>query len=233
MAKPNTREGGKPAQKQQSWFRETFESLVWAVVLTALLRAFLIQAFTIPSESMVPTLLIGDYMFVNRFEYGPKIPFTHVRLPGLRKPQTGDIIVFQWPLDPRQDWVKRCIATGGQVVEVRNKVVFVDGKPSPLADRFAQHVDPDTSCGPEVKAFPEDPTLLTCRDNFGPYRVPPGRLFMMGDNRENSLDSRWWGTVPLDYVKGRAMFLYWSTAGRHWWDAAFHLRWERLLRPLH
>ncbi len=215
------------AAKKHSIVREYVEAALWALVLTFLLRAFVIQAFRIPSESMVPTLLVGDFLFVNKFEYGPKIPFTHVRLPGVRPPRTGDVIVFQFPGNPSQDFIKRCVATGGQTIEVRDKVVYVDGKPAPAADAHAYHLDPTISCGPDVRAYPEDPRLSTCRDNFGPYRVPPGQLFMMGDNRENSNDSRYWGTVPMDYVKGRAMFLYWS------WDGPWlggHPRLDRLFR---
>jgi signal peptidase I len=218
------------AGKKRSIVREYVEAALWALVLTLILRAFVIQAFRIPSESMVPTLLVGDFLFVNKFEYGPKIPFTHVRLPGLRAPRTGDVIVFQFPGNPSQDYIKRCIATGGQTVEVRNKVVYVDGRPSKAADAHAYHGDPAVSCGPDVRPFPDDPALVTCRDNFGPFRIPPGRLFMMGDNRENSNDSRFWGIVPMDYVKGRAMFLYWS------WDGSWiggHLRWRRLLNLIH
>ncbi|HVP14781.1 MAG TPA: signal peptidase I [Terriglobales bacterium] len=218
------------ARRKPSLLRENVESVLWAVVLVTILRAFVIQSFRIPSESMVPTLLIGDFLFVNRFEYGPKIPFTHVRLPGIRGPRTGDVIVFQYPWDPKQDWIKRCIATGGQTVEVRDKVVYVDGRPAPAADAHAYHLDPTISCGPEVHPYPENARLTTCRDNFGPYRVPPGKLFMMGDNRENSVDSRYWGTVPMDYVKGRAMILYWS------WDGPWlggHLRWRRLFHVIH
>ncbi len=215
------------AGKKRSIVREYVEAILWAAVLTLLLRAFVIQAFRIPSESMLQTLLVGDFLFVNKFEYGPKIPFTHVRLPGIRKPHRGDVIVFQWPVNPSKDFIKRCIATGGQVVQVRNKVVYVDGRPSAAADAHTFHLDPTISCGSEVQPFPEDPALTTCRDNFGPYRVPPGRLFMMGDNRENSNDSRFWGTVPLDYVKGRAMFIYWSWDGEH-----FRPRWDRLFRVI-
>jgi len=213
------------AGRKRSVVREYVEAALWALVLTFLLRAFVIQAFRIPSDSMVPTLLTGDFLFVNKFEYGPKIPFTHIRLPGLRGPRTGDIIVFQFPGNPSLDYIKRCIASGGQTVEVRDKVVYVDGAPSAAADRHAYHMDPGISCGGMVGPFPEDAGLQTCRDNFGPFRVPPGRLFMMGDNRENSNDSRFWGTVPMDYVKGRALFIYWS------WDAThFMPRWSRLLR---
>ncbi len=216
------------AVKKRSIVREYVEAILWAVVLVLVLRAFVIQAFRIPSESMVPTLLVGDMLFVNRFEYGPKIPFTHTRLPGLRAPRSGDIIVFQFPENPRQDFIKRCVAGGGQTVEIRDKVVYVDGMPAVAADRFVVHTDPRVlSCSENAPPFPGDFTLRQCRDNFGPYRVPPGRLFMMGDNRENSHDSRFWGTVPMDYVKGRAMFIYWS-----WDPERFMPRWNRLLRIL-
>ena len=215
--------------KKSSIVREYVEAALWALVLTLLLRAFVIQAFRIPSESMLDTLLVGDFLFVNKFEYGPKIPFSHIRLPGLRGPRTGDIIVFQFPQDPSKDFIKRCIATGGQTVEVRDKVVYVDGRPAPAADRFAIHKDVSIlPCAPDLPPYPEDANLRQCRDEFGPFRVPPGRLFMMGDNRENSNDSRFWGTVPMDYVKGRAMFIYWSWDGAH-----FRPRWERLLRIIH
>ncbi len=217
------------AGKKRSIVREYVEAALWALVLTLVLRAFVIQAFRIPSESMLDTLLVGDFLFVNKFEYGPKIPFTHIRLPGLRAPHTGDIIVFQFPQDPSKDFIKRCIATGGQTIEVRDKVVYVDGRPSPAADAHAVHRDPTIQpCPPDAPPYPEDQGQRQCRDNFGPFRVPEGRLFMMGDNRENSNDSRYWGTVPMDYVKGRAMFIYWS------WDAARFLpRWNRLLRIIH
>ena len=108
-----TSEASKP-----STFRENVESLAWAIGLMLIVRVFLLQAFRIPSESMRDTLLVGDFLFVTKFDYGPKVPFTHLRLPGLRKPKPGDIIVFQYPVDPSQDFIKRCVATGGQTVEV-------------------------------------------------------------------------------------------------------------------
>src|SRR5262249_42267126 len=162
--------------------------------------AFVIQAFRIPSESMVPTLLKGDFLFVNKFEYGPKIPFTHVRLPGIRAPRRGDVIVFQYPGDPHLDYVKRCIATGGQTVVIRAKQVIVAG--DTLRDPYSIRADPEVM-----------PAGAAPRDNFGPYTLPPGELFMMGDNRDNSNDSRFWGPVKMDLVRGRAMFIYFSTAG--------------------
>ncbi len=206
--------------KTRSTFREYAEAGLWAVALTFILRAFVIQAFRIPSESMVPTLLKGDFLFVNKFEYGPKIPFTHIRLPGLRPPRRGDVIVFQYPRNTRQDFIKRCVATGGETIEIRNKQVIVDGDTlrEPYAIRLDQGIRPPG---------------FEPRDNFGPYTLPAGELFMMGDNRDNSNDSRFWGTVKLDLVKGRAMFIYFSTDGSNPLEAFGKIRFGRLFRPIH
>src|SRR2546430_1949972 len=119
--------------------REYVEALLWAGVLTLFLRSFVIQAFRIPSESMRDTLLVGDFLFVNKFEYGPKIPLTHIRLPGLRAPKRGDVIVFQFPQDPTKDFIKRCIGTGGKTLEIHDKVVSIDG--APLHEPYARHSD--------------------------------------------------------------------------------------------
>jgi signal peptidase I len=193
-----------PQKRSKSLLREYVDTAVYAILLTLLLRVFVVQAFRIPSESMVPTLLVGDFLFVNKFEYGPKIPFTHVRLPGLDKPRPGDVIVFQFPEEPSRDYIKRCVAVGGQTVEVRDKKLFVEGKER--VEPFVVHGDIHVR-----------PATFDQRDNFGPYTVPPGSLFMMGDNRDNSNDSRYWGPVAFDLVKGRAMFIYWSwDGGRHW-----------------
>jgi signal peptidase I len=200
--------------KPRSTLREYVEAALWALVLTLFLRAFVIQAFRIPSESMVKTLLVGDFLFVNKFEYGPKIPFTHTRLPGLHPPHRGDVIVFQFPQDPSKDFIKRCIATGGQTIEVRNKAVYVNGQA--LREPYAIHSDPTLR-----------PAGFDPRDNFGPFTVPPGQMFMMGDNRDNSNDSRYWGPLPMDLVKGRAMFLYWSWDSEAGWP-----RWNRLFSPI-
>ena len=202
------------SRKPRSILREYVEAALWALVLTLFLRAFVIQAFRIPSESMRDTLLVGDFLFVNKFEYGPKIPFTHIRLPGLRPPHRGDVIVFQFPQDPSKDFIKRCIATGGQTLEVHNKQVSVDGRP--LTEPYTIHTDPTVR-----------PAGYDYRDNFGPVTVGSGELFMMGDNRDNSNDSRYWGTLDMDLVKGRAMFLYWSWDGEHNWP-----RWNRIFHPI-
>ena len=210
----------KAKTRPSSTMRENFESLVWAVGLMMIVRIFILQAFRIPSESMRDTLLVGDFLFITKLDYGAKIPFTHIRLPGLRSPRRGDIIVFQWPPDPSQDFIKRCIGTGGQTVEVRHKKVFVNGQA--LVEPYARHTDPA-----------EEAATVSPRDTFAPHTVPDGNLFMMGDNRENSADSRYWGYVPMDLVKGRALFIYFSTASQHWWDMPFFVRWSRLLRILH
>ena len=201
--------------KRRNQVREYVEAALWALVLTLFLRAFVIQAFRIPSESMLDTLLVGDFLFVNKFEYGPKLPFTHIRFPGIRKPKTGDVIVFQYPQDPSKDYIKRCIATGGQTLEIRDKQVFLDGRA--LVEPYVVHIDPTVrSAGYDY------------RDNFPRRTITPGELFMMGDNRDNSNDSRFWGTVAMDLVKGRAMFIYWSWNGERHWP-----RWNRLLRVIH
>jgi signal peptidase I len=205
---------------QRSLTRDYLEAIAWAVVITLLLRTFVIQAFRIPSESMTDTLLVGDFLFVSKLDYGAKVPFTRLRLPGLHAPRRGEVIVFQWPDDPSKDFIKRCIATGGQTVEVRHKQVYVDG--------VLQH-EPYAKHTTDV----EDPAGYTPRDNYQPPTVPPGELFMMGDNRDNSNDSRFWGTVPLDLVKGRALFVYFSTGGTAWWNGVFHIRFNRLLKAIH
>jgi signal peptidase I len=211
MAKP---------KRQKSTVHEYVEALVVAGVLTLFLRQFVLQAYRIPSESMLNTLLVGDFLFVNKMEYGPKVPFTHIRLPGLRAPRRGDVIVFDFPPDPSKQFIKRCIATGGQTLEVKHKLVYVDG--NKLVEPYVQHIVPT-----------EDPEGYTPRDNYRPPTVPPGQLFMMGDNRDNSYDSRFWGPVPMDLVQGHAMFIYFSTAGDQWWNGFLNIRFDRMLRPIH
>jgi signal peptidase I len=200
------------SRKPRSIIREYVEAALWALALTMFLRAFVIQAFRIPSESMRDTLLVGDFLFVNKFEFGPKIPFTHIRLPGLRQPRHGDVIVFQYPQDPSKDFIKRCIATSGQTLQVKNKDLWLDGKK--LDEPYVIHTDPNLR-----------PAGYDNRDNFGPVTIKPNELFMMGDNRDNSNDSRYWGTLEMDLVKGRAMFLYWSWDGERNWP-----RWNRIFQ---
>ena len=213
MAKP------KPKQKK-SQVQEYLEALVSAGLLTLFLQAFFIQAFRIPSESMLDTLLVGDFLFVNKLEYGPRIPFTHIRLPGYRAPHPGDVIVFDWPPDPSKQFIKRCVAVGGETVQMRHKELYVNGQHRVFPP--AHHIDPS-----------EHPDGYDPRDNTQPRVVPPGNLFMMGDNRDNSLDSRFWGPVDMGLVQGHAMFIYFSTGGDQWWNGLFNVRFNRMLRPIH
>jgi len=190
--------GQAPTESRlQREIKELFKSLLWAFVLFLFIRGFAFQAFRIPSPSMEDTLLVHDFLFISKLTYGPNIPFTHTRLPGLRHPRAGDIIVFQNPMNPKEDYIKRCVAVGGQTVEYKNKVLYVDGvrKDEP----YVKHIDPNLEPG--------------IRDNYGPVRVPSGELFMMGDNRDNSMDSRYWKFLPEKLIRGKAAFIYFS------WDA--------------
>ena len=208
---------GMPAAvpKRKSQIREYVEALGVALLLALAIRTFVVQAFKIPSGSMLPTLQIGDHILVNKFLYGPRleIPLTQMslgRLPGLRKPRPGDVIVFIWPKDRSKDFIKRVIAVEGQTVEVRNRQVFIDGKP--WDDPHATWVMQRGLGG-------------AAGDNYGPYTVPPDHVFVMGDNRDQSYDSRFWGPVPIADIKGEALVIYWSWDGPDRW-----VRWERLGR---
>jgi signal peptidase I len=201
--------------KRKSQLREYVEALGVALLLALAIRTFVVQAFKIPSGSMLPTLQIGDHILVNKFLYGPRleIPLTQMslgRLPGLRKPRPGDVIVFIWPKDRSKDFIKRVIAVEGQTVEVRNRKVFIDGKP--WDDPHATWVMQRGLGG-------------AAGDNYGPYTVPPDHVFVMGDNRDQSYDSRFWGPVPIADIKGEALVIYWSWDGPDRW-----VRWERLGR---
>ncbi len=182
--------------RSRSKLREYFEAIVVAVALALFFRQFFIQAFRIPSSSMESTLLVGDFLFVNKFLYGAQIPFTQVRLPAIRAPRRGDIIVFKSPTDGR-DFIKRCVAVAGDTVAIRNKVLYVNG--APQDESFTQHTDPN------IRMPSHDP-----RDFMGPIVIPAGRIFMLGDNRDNSHDSRYWGALPVQNVRGKAMFIYFS-----------------------
>jgi len=190
---------------------EYTEAIITALVLALVIRAYVIQAFKIPSGSMIPTLLIGDHILVNKFIYGTTIPFTDKRTLVLRKPEKGDIIVFKFPENPKKDFIKRVIATEGDVVEERNKLIYLNGKA--VAEPYAQHVDS------LLRSGMNDP-----RDNFGPVTVPKDKLFVMGDNRDQSYDSRYWGFVDLKAVLGKALIIYWS------WDPDNMARFNRIGR---
>jgi signal peptidase I len=201
--------------RRKSLVREYGEAIVVAVLLALVIRAFVVQAFTIPSGSMMDTLLIGDYILVNKFLYGAEIPFTDTHLPGLRDPVHGDIIVFKYPNDESRDFIKRIVAVGGETVQVRDNRVFVNGRPvtEPFVRPGSIPSVPSTHCG----------YLYGC----DPLPVPPGSYFVMGDNRDNSQDSRYWGFVKREKIRGKAFLIYWSwDADRHW------MRWRRLAQWL-
>lgn len=214
--------------------KELLQIAGFALVFAFVIKAFFLQAFKIPTGSMEDTLLIGDFLLVNKFIYGAQtpeyvpwtdIPLRHWRLPGLRQPKPGDVIVFRHPQDPSIDYIKRCIATEGQTVEIRNKEVFVDGKSfrviaDPAGLKFE---DPDTLA--RDKGYDGVyPKHAGSRDNYGPVTVPEGTLFAMGDNRDRSYDSRHWGFIPLDNVIGEAMCVYWSASPNDPLD----IRWNRI-----
>jgi signal peptidase I len=203
-------ENDEPTKKKKSGLRENIEAILLAIVLALFIRTFIVQAFKIPSGSMKQTLLIGDHILVNKFVYGVKLPFTSITIIPFKEPKRGDIVVFKFPEDPKKDFIKRVIGVAGDVVEGRNKKVFVNHKP--LNHDFGIYTD--------ARIIPEH---VQPRDNFGPVEVPENSIFVMGDNRDHSYDSRFWGSVDLRSLKGKAFIIYWS------WDKDnFGVRWKRI-----
>lgn len=203
-------------KKKLLW--EYVKAVLTALVLALIIRAFVIQAFTIPSGSMIPTLLVGDYILVNKFLLGSPVdvPFTNInlfRMPGLRTPHKGDVIVFKFPVDPSKDFIKRVVAVGGDTIEARDKVIYVNGLPA--NEPFMRHTDN---------------LVLPNRDNFGPIEIPRDKYFCMGDNRDNSRDSREWGFVDIQDVKGKALIIYFSKDTSHPLLRLDKVRFERIGR---
>ncbi len=195
-------------KKKLLW--EYVEAIVTALILALIIRTYIVQAFKIPSGSMIPTLLIGDHILVNKFLFGTHIPFTDKKILIFRKPEKGDIIVFKYPENPKKDFIKRVVATEGDVIAERDKVVYVNGKL--VMEPFVQHYD-------QNMRFGSDP-----RDNFGPLIIPKDKVFVMGDNRDQSYDSRYWGFVDIKQVRGKALIIYWS------WDPNNWVRFNRIGR---
>ncbi|MBN1932222.1 MAG: signal peptidase I [Desulfobacterales bacterium] len=196
--------------KKKGRLRENVEAILVAIVLALFIRTFVVQAFKIPSGSMKETLLVGDHILVNKFIYGVKLPFLDTTIIPIKTPKRGDITVFKFPEDPDKDFIKRVVGVAGDVIEIRNKQVYVNHEL--LNHDFGIHKDPHM--------IPAD---MQPRDNFGPVTVPPNSLFVMGDNRDHSYDSRFWGFVDLKAVKGKAFIIYWS------WDKEnFGVRWSRM-----
>ena len=197
-------------QKAKSTFREYAEAIVMALLLALFIRTFIVQAFKIPSGSMIPTLAIGDHILVNKLSYGVRIPFLEKYLVDFGTAARGDVIVFIYPEDRSKDFIKRVIGVAGDNIEVRNKKIFINGQA--VEDSHAHFEGYDPQLGGTVNG-----------DNYGPKVVPEGHVFVMGDNRDRSYDSRFWGYVPLSEVRGKAFLIYWSWDGIDRW-----VRWERL-----
>ena len=195
-------------QKRKSLVREYAEALVIALFLALLIRTFIVQAFKIPSESMLSTLLVGDQLLANKFAYGVKFPFTHIYLYRNDDPKRGDIVIFEYPEDPDTDFIKRVIGIPGDVIEVRDKQLYRNGEA--VKESYVRFSDPDT--------------IMAKRDNFGPITVPANQYFVMGDNRDNSHDSRFWGCITREAIRAKAWRIYWSWGA----DGLSSIRWSRI-----
>jgi signal peptidase I len=202
-------------KNKKSIVKEYIKAIFIAIVIALFIRTFFVQAFKIPSGSMIPTLQIGDWLLVNKFIYGIKIPLIRKTLIPVKNPQRGDIAVFIYPMDRSKDFIKRVIGVGGDIIEIKNKKVYINDS---LYDNHHEiHTDSLIL-----------PRSLQPRDNLGPIRVPEGYIFVMGDNRDNSYDSRFWGFVDLKDVVGKAFIIYWS------WNGKNHsIRWKRFGKILH
>ncbi|MBM4125070.1 MAG: signal peptidase I [Nitrospira sp.] len=213
---------------RKSILREYAEAIIVAMLLAFAIRVFMVQAFKIPSGSMIPTLQIGDHILVSKLSYGIQWPadckvrmtfppvtcYTSRTLVSFGQPERGDVIVFRYPEDEEKDFIKRIVGLPGDQIEIRNKTVLVNGVP--MDDRaYTQRIDPGVIDG-----------MINPRDNFGPITVPEDAYFVMGDNRDQSLDSRFWGFVRTEKIKGKAFRIYWSWSGQGDWKQ--WVRWERL-----
>jgi signal peptidase I len=219
------------------FFVDWLKILVVSILMFAVIRTFFVEAFKIPSGSMENTLQVGDFLLVNKLIYGAEIPFTHTRLPRLRNPKVGDVIVFEFPEDATKYLVKRCVGVPGDTLEMRDGTLIRNG--APIVERYVVHTEPDMDPAPEDFRWQRDYLVRTAaaasgyhpsRNNWGPLVVPKGNYFALGDNRDNSLDSRYWGFVADSLLKGRPMVVYYSyspdTVDSFSWLT--HIRWSRL-----
>jgi len=203
--------GAAPAaESTKSRLRQNVESLGVAILVALVVRSSVVEAFWVPSGSMLPTIQIGDHLFVNKLAYGLHVPFTGTEVAQWGHVQRGDIVVFTSPVDQKTDLIKRVVAMAGDTVEVRQKQLYVNGEP--VVYPLATFTDPHVRSG-------------SPRDNFGPVSVPPAKFFVMGDNRDQSYDSRYWGFADEKDVKGKAAFIYWSWNSQASWLRA--IRWDR------
>ena len=187
-------------------FLEFIKVIAFALVLAFIIRIFIIQPYYIPSGSMISTLLEGDRLFVAKFSYGIHLPFIAKEVVSTGEPRVGDVIVFPYPEDPSVDFVKRVVGVAGDTLEVRNKQLYRNGVP--VAEPYIRHTDPLITSG--------------VRDNMSSVTVPEGKVFVLGDNRDESRDSRYWGFVDKDTIRGRAFMIFWSS------EDLFKIRWDRI-----
>mgnify|MGYP002780401154 CR=1 FL=1 len=199
------------------WMWEWVKAISTAVLLFLIVRTFVVEAFKIPTGSMENTLLVGDFLLVNKAVYGAEIPISHSRLPAFAAPARGDVVVFLPPHDPTKNYVKRIVGLPGDTLQMRDKVLYLNGEPQ--LEPFVRHIDPFTDPGDPRMAW-QEPYLAglaedrlgyrPSRDNWGPLVVPPGHFFALGDNRDNSEDSRYWGFLPASSIKGQPILIYYS-----------------------
>jgi signal peptidase I len=211
---------------RKSVVREYVESIVVAVILALFVRTYVVQAFKIPTGSMEPNLLVGDHLLVNKFVFGPTSSRVERALLPIRDVRRGDIVVFKYPVDPERDFIKRVVGLPGDTIDFADRVVRVNGKP--LQEPYAHYMPrPEGGTGLETAS-------IDVRDRYGPVVVPADSVFVMGDNRDNSEDSRYWGFLPKRNIKGRALMIYWSFDGE---GGSLNLlsgtRWARLLHQIH
>jgi signal peptidase I len=198
------------------WMWEWVKAITTAIVLFLVIRTFIVEAFKIPTGSMENTLLVGDFLLVNKAVYGAEIPMTRARIPGYRHPERGDVIVFLPPHDPAKNYVKRLVGLPGDTLEMRDKVLYRNSQPQ--TEPYTRHVDYFSDPSDPRMSWQVDhlagrtrsPRYQPSRDNWGPLVVPSGQFFALGDNRDNSEDSRYWGFLSADAVKGRPMLVYYS-----------------------
>ena len=214
---------------RKSTAREYFESICVAVILALFVRTFVVQAFKIPTGSMENNLLIGDHLLVNKFVFAPTLTGVENTLLPIDPIRRGDILVFKYPEDPERDFIKRVIGLPGETLELRNKRVFINGMQ--IDEPYVHFLFPPSDGKPGDADF----TDFDLRTTYGPVTVPPDMFFMMGDNRDNSQDSRYWGFMPRSYVKGKALFVYFSfgESSPGLGGMFSNIRWGRLLHQIH
>lgn len=215
-----------------AFVRDQVRTLAMAFVLFVLVRAFLVEAFKIPSASMEGTLLAGDFLLVNKLVYGAEVPLVGTRTPRVRDPRRGDVVVFQWPRDRSKNFVKRIVGSAGDTLSMRDGVLYVNGEPQ--QERFVHHVPRrdryETDFGWQTTFLARRiADYRPTRDNWGPIVVPPENYFVLGDNRENSLDSRYWGFVPDSLIRGQPLVVYYSfNSGESPTGFLSRVRWRRM-----